>query len=546
MDNFWGSRLTFTFDQAHAFFSYRLGDPTLPMRDSIMCRCPFHGDRTASMSVNLGKGGLWNCHACNVGGGIYDFETQMFPGRTTDEAWEQIYRITGATPTHTASQRKLGKLEASYPYLDEDGNTLYEKQRYEGKVFLQRARKGSGWVYSLQGVRKLLYRLPELMLAKVIFIVEGEKDANNLFAALAGKITVNGIDYPASTTCNFDGAGKWLDEYSPYLAGRRVIVVEDNDAAGKAHAEMVAKSVVKFALWVKILRLPGLKEKGDVSDFLQDHTIEDLLREVGKTPHFRADAKLAEAQKPFLVVPSEILPAGGGDVSWIIPGVIHKGAKGLIVAQPKAGKSMIALDLAIAISSGQSWLGLQPERSVNTAVVSREDGPQMTQHRLREFARGRGLAFNNLKNLYVNTFEQKATFSIENDDDLGEICTSLKKEGVELVIFDVLNKLHGAEENDNTKMTAIMSRFDIIRAETGSDVCVIHHDAKNSAPGAKKPRGASSIDSWWDWKISISVSADDDSRKEVYFASKAGQPHAPIQAIFQNNPLSGTRISLAG
>ncbi len=61
----------------------------------------------------------------------------------------------------------------------------------------------------------------------------------------------------------------------------------------------------------------------------------------------------------------------------------------------------------------------------------------------------------------------------------------IKHEGIELCIFDVLNKLHASDENDNSKMTAVMARFDVIRSATGCDVTVIHHDSKSSAPGEK-------------------------------------------------------------
>jgi hypothetical protein len=536
--------MIFTFDQAHRYYSVRLGLPNLPSRGSNSVRCPFHGDRTASFSLNLDKGGLWNCHACNVGGGLFDFETRMFPGRSAEECWENIYKFSGATPTHDRQERKLGPVVATYQYVGPGGEFLFEKQRHEPKMFTQRTKKDGRWVYSLQGVRKVIYRLPEVMTSQVVFIVEGEKDADALSTALGGIVQVKeGVTATAAVTCNFDGAGKWKDEYSPFFVGRRVVILADNDDAGRRHALEVAKSCVKFAETVKVVKLGGLPEKGDVYDYLQGHGVADLLDEVRKAPLFtESRAEAAVSDKPFFVQPSAILPHDAPGIQWIIPGVIHRGAKGLIVAQPKAGKSMIALDLAVALSAGQPWLGITPPAQVRTAVISREDGPAMTMNRLQQFARGRGLDFEAMPWLHINTFEQRPTFAIDNDEDLDRICKAIKQEGIELCIFDVLNKLHSADENDNTRMTATMARFDTVRIQTGADVTIIHHDAKNSAPGAKKPRGASSIDSWWDWKVSINVDADDDSRKEVFFASKAGMPHPQITVQFQSHPTNGSRI----
>jgi hypothetical protein len=300
------------------------------------------------------------------------------------------------------------------------------------------------------------------MAAQVIFVAEGEKDADAL-RALA--LEVKG--YTIAATCNFDGAGKWKDEYSPFFAGKRVVIFEDNDEPGRQHAEMVARSALAYAEAVKIVSLPGLPEKGDVSDFLKDHTAEDLMKAVGEAPRYRS-VEVKPDEAPFFVAASRILPKDAPGVDWLMPGAIHRGAKGLIVAAPKAGKSMIALDLAVSLSSGLPWMGIEPQAKVKTGVVSREDGPGMTMHRLEQFARGRGLDFHQLPGLFVNTFHQRASFSIEDDGNVDDLCKWIKHEGIELCIFDVLNKLHAADENDNTKMTAVMARFDVTHLRTST------------------------------------------------------------------------------
>jgi hypothetical protein len=530
--------MTFTFDQAQAYFTYRITEGKVPQRGAFTARCPFHGDRTASLSVNLDKGGVWNCHACNIGGGVFDFEKQMFPGRSNEELWESIYKVTGAKPSPQGKYVAKGPVIATYEYVSPDGTVLFEKQRHEPKCFTQRAPDGHGkWRYSLDGVRKVLYRLPDVMAAQVVFVAEGEKDVESLRA-----LDLDFAGRKIAATCNFDGAGKWKDEYSPFFAGKRVVIFADNDEPGRLHAQTVAKSASVYAESVKIVELPGLAEKGDVSDFLKDHVADDLMKAVAAAPRYR-DVEVKADDAPFFVAPSRILPKDSPSVDWLMPGAIHRGAKGLIVAAPKAGKSMVALDLAISLSSGLPWMGIEPPAKVKIGVVSREDGPGMTMHRLEQFAKGRGLDFHQLSGLFVNTFQQRAAFSIENDTNVEDLCKWIEHEGIEICIFDVLNKLHATDENDNTKMTAVMARFDYIRTQTGCDVAVIHHDAKNSAPGAKKPRGASSIDSWWDWKVSISVDPEDDSLKRVFFGTKAGQPLSPIAVQFLSHPVNGTRIA---
>ena len=59
---------------------------------------------------------------------------------------------------------------------------------------------------------------------------------------------------------------------------------------------------------------------------------------------------------------------------------------------------------------------------------------------------------------------------------------------------------------------------------------------KTASLGANvSPADPARIDSWWDWKVSITVDEQDDATKHFFFATKAGQAAAPISAVFQAN-----------
>ncbi|MEW6771236.1 MAG: DUF927 domain-containing protein [Bacillota bacterium] len=171
--------------------------------------------------------------------------------------------------------------EAVYRYTDESGKLLFEVCRFPGKRFVQRRPDGAGgWKWNLEGVRRVLYRLPEVLAAvhedRTVFVVEGEKDADRLAAI--------GL---TATTCP-GGAGKWRREYSEALRGADVVILPDSDEPGRKHAEQVAKSLRGVAASVKVLELPGLPEKGDVSDWLAGGgTAEELLRLAAEAPEWR-------------------------------------------------------------------------------------------------------------------------------------------------------------------------------------------------------------------------------------------------------------------
>ena len=111
----------------------------------------------------------------------------------------------------------------------------------------------------------------------LVFIVEGEKDANQL----AGLALV--------ATCNPGGVGKWLASYAVFFRGRDVVILSDNDDAGRNHARSVATNLKPSAARVRILELPGLPPKGDVSDWLAaGGTREELLDLAAEAPAFSA------------------------------------------------------------------------------------------------------------------------------------------------------------------------------------------------------------------------------------------------------------------
>src|SRR6516165_9231149 len=112
---------------------------------------------------------------------------------------------------------------------------------------------------------KIPYMLPQLIAATPatpIYVVEGEKDVANL--AKIGFVA----------TCNSEGADngngkKWTPDLNRYFKDRDVYILPDNDAPGRQHAEHVARNLDPVAKSVRIVELPGLPHKGDVSNWLE-------------------------------------------------------------------------------------------------------------------------------------------------------------------------------------------------------------------------------------------------------------------------------------
>ena len=75
-------------------------------------------------------------------------------------------------------------------------------------------------------------------------------------------------------TCNSEGAdngngNKWTADLNAHFTGRHVYIIPDNDAQGRTHAQHVARQLDPVAASVRIVELPDLPLKGDVSDWLK-------------------------------------------------------------------------------------------------------------------------------------------------------------------------------------------------------------------------------------------------------------------------------------
>ena len=132
----------------------------------------------------------------------------------------------------------------------------------------------------------MLYRLPELRQAiaagATVFVVEGEKDCDRLAAGgLAATTNIEGAAQP-------DQKPKWRSAYTAQLAGAaRVVLLPDHDAPGRAHMQAIAQALQGRVGEVRLLELPGLPAKGDVSDWLnQGHTLAELQALAAAAPAF--------------------------------------------------------------------------------------------------------------------------------------------------------------------------------------------------------------------------------------------------------------------
>lgn len=230
-------------------------------------RCPSHDDRDPSLSVTVKNNKiLVYCHAAR---------------RCSTEEIVTAMRLTEADlfiDNDPSDRVDWNAPLATYTYADEWGTLLHQKQRFRGgergKTFrVRRPLPNGGWAHDMKGVRRVLYRLPELLAAissgVPVYVVDGEKDADTLW------------NQGHAATCDPMGAGKWQTEYAAVLAkATEVIVVADKEEGGLEQAETVAASLNGTPV-----RIVEARKGKDVTDHIQaGFGVEDLapISELGK------------------------------------------------------------------------------------------------------------------------------------------------------------------------------------------------------------------------------------------------------------------------
>lgn len=258
--------------------------------------CPAHEDKKGrSLSLNLGRDGrlLLRCHAgagcpaANILSEIGLSYEDLYPDNVFHTG-ERHGRRGGTTMAKKEAGYATGTFVCAYPYHDEKRALLYEvvrfadpkefRQRRPNPAFLPDKRPSAAnpsWIWSLKDVRRVPYRLPELIAdlaakpKEPVALVEGEKDVDNLRAVGVIATTVPG------------GAGKFIhvrDHLRELLKGRRVAVVSDDDPVderagfkpGLRHAEDCCNGLWDVTSGIKLVTLFDDEQGKDVSDWLEE------------------------------------------------------------------------------------------------------------------------------------------------------------------------------------------------------------------------------------------------------------------------------------
>jgi hypothetical protein len=406
---------------------------------SWMAKCPCHEDSTASLSIDEKNGLIL----------FYDHGAQC-----TTEAICAAIGIT-TRDLHT-DEKPRAEVTATYDYCDEAGRLLYQVLRYFPKTFRQRHSDGKdGWIWNLNGTRRVLYGLPAVLNAAhdKIVIVEGEKDVETAWT----------LDLVA--TCNNGGAGKWQPEFSECLRDKHVTIIPDNDAPGFAHAEQVAEALHLIAASVRICKLPdGIKDVTEYSERgFSAESLHQLIEQAPVWTETQAEADLFHTPEECLNIP---------EIVFAIFGFLQCDALTFIGGLSGHAKTWLLLSIVKALLTGEKLWGLfnVRKRAKKTIYLIPEVGLASFMSRIRRMGL---LPYIENKQLLVRTLTKGPAPDLKDPRILAAV------KGAH-VVLDTAARFADGEENsasDNARGLAA-DIFALITAGAETVMCA-HHSPKN-------------------------------------------------------------------
>lgn len=343
-----------------------------------MALCPAHADRNPSLSVSdaANRGTVIYCFAgCDNADVVRAVDmslADLMPEAKPTVNGSARRPSAGSPPPSSSSAQD--RTVATYSYVDERSELLYQVLRKDPKAFPQRRPDGKGgWTWGLGNVRRVLYRLPNVLKAiedgRVVYLCEGEKDCDNL-----AKIGLT------ATTNSGGSKAPWLESFSEMLRGADVIVIPDNDEPGILHAETAADALLETASVVRWLKLPGVGDKGDVSDWLEaGGTREELDRLTLQAPTW--DRIKADRSSRFTA--SELMGMDLPEPQWVVPGLLTTGLF-FLAGRPKMGKSWMVLEICLAVAGGGAALGKYRVEKGEVLYLALEDHKRRLQDRIAQ------------------------------------------------------------------------------------------------------------------------------------------------------------------
>lgn len=165
---------------------------------------------------------------------------------------------------------------------------------------------------------------------------------------------------------------------------------------------------------------------------------------------------------------------------WLIPGLhLAPGRISLLNGYANAGKTVIAISIALAVASGKPvWGTYAPAKSGKVLHLNGEIGSYLARERYQRLARGAGLDIDALVTSGNVTLANYPAVRLDDDDfeeRLESVCA-----GYTLCVVDSLRAFSGSLDENAKEIGVALFKLARVSERTGCMFLVLHHNRKTT------------------------------------------------------------------
>jgi predicted Zn-ribbon and HTH transcriptional regulator/KaiC/GvpD/RAD55 family RecA-like ATPase len=241
---------------------------------------------------------------------------------------------------------------------------------------------------------------------------------------------------------------------------------------------------------------------------LSKSEVEELLKHINRSTN-------QEELKTYTI--DDLFDLQSEGLTWVIPEMLPRGETVILAGSPKAGKSLLGIDAAFAIATGESRFLGENVVTGKVLLVSCDESLNSTKSKLikRGFRRG-------------DDIEVLPKWTI---DRLHELEKKIEDFRPDVVIVDSLKRItHGIQISENSAEFAdnIYTLKELFAKYNCSGILIHHSNKNNEATGVHKLRGSSAIAGavWGTWQLDHILRPDPNNKKKLII-----DPKDPVRVL---------------
>ncbi len=272
-----------------------------------------------------------------------------------------------------------------------------------------------------------------------------------------------------------------------------IVIVSDPKPQEREAAHKLGKSISDLIQYRVIMPPGGV----DMRDWINQNkiTAKDVDCLINNTPCAISRFRLWSLEDVERLPPREHL----------VEGILGVGEFGVLYGPPKSGKSLVALDMCMAVQAGLPWRSGQKRVRQGHVIYVAAEGKAGYKDRVkvcrRRYNRTRSRSKSGVGDIRF-IFDQP----VLSGGDAVALVNAIKNQrcNPDLVVIDTLARTNGGDENSAADMSAYIRGLDDLRRELNCAVLVLHHQPRHD----NRMRGSVALDGACDVAIRTTRSGD--------------------------------------